>query len=84
MRKYLQPGAIALAALAATPALAEFPMDGDVTFVIPYNPGGGLKRLWVQRSSPRTSRVPLARAAGKRSTGLTPMATPSASSTSRA
>ncbi len=45
MRKYLQPGAIALAALAATPALAEFPMDGDVTFVIPYNPGGGFDTI---------------------------------------
>lgn len=45
MQKLLKAGAVAVAAIAAYPAIAEYPTDGSVTFVIPYNPGGGFDTI---------------------------------------
>ncbi len=36
---------LAAAALMAGPALAEYPADKTITFVIPYNPGGGFDTI---------------------------------------
>jgi len=44
--KILMKTVLAAASLAvAGPALAEYPGDGPVTFVIPYNPGGGFDTI---------------------------------------
>lgn len=45
MKGLLTTGLTALAALAAMPALAEYPQDDRITFVIPYSPGGGFDTI---------------------------------------
>lgn len=45
MKRTLMSGLVALTALVAGPALAEYPKDGNITFVIPYNPGGGFDTI---------------------------------------
>ncbi|MDU8941798.1 Bug family tripartite tricarboxylate transporter substrate binding protein [Ovoidimarina sediminis] len=44
MKKLFATG-LAAAALAASPALADFPEDGPISFVIPYSPGGGFDTI---------------------------------------
>lgn len=41
MRRTLGAAIAAAAAILAAPALAEWPQDDEITFVIPYSPGGG-------------------------------------------
>jgi len=45
MTRYLKLSAVAVAALVAVPAWAEFPNDENITFVIPYSPGGGFDTI---------------------------------------
>jgi tripartite-type tricarboxylate transporter receptor subunit TctC len=45
MTRYLKLSAVAVAALVAGPAWAEFPNDENITFVIPYSPGGGFDTI---------------------------------------
>lgn len=49
MTNLIKSGAVALglaaAVITAAPAQAEYPMDGKITFVIPYNPGGGFDAI---------------------------------------
>lgn len=45
MTRYLKLSAVAVAALVAGPAWAEFPNDDNITFVIPYSPGGGFDTI---------------------------------------
>ena len=45
MTRYLKLSAVAVAALSAGPAWAEFPNDDNITFVIPYGPGGGFDTI---------------------------------------
>ena len=44
MKTILKTG-LAAVALMAGPALAEYPADNNITFVIPYNPGGGFDTI---------------------------------------
>ena len=72
MRKFTLMAAAAVAALgvAASPALAEFPKDGNVTWIIPYGPGGGFDTVV------RTFAGPLEKALG---TTVVPKNVPGAS-----
>ncbi len=45
MKWIIKTGLLALALLAPAPAMAEFPTDKEITFVIPYNPGGGFDTI---------------------------------------
>jgi tripartite-type tricarboxylate transporter receptor subunit TctC len=45
MKQYLKLSALAIATLTASPVLADFPNDDNITFVIPYNPGGGFDTI---------------------------------------
>ncbi|MFT7106030.1 MAG: tripartite-type tricarboxylate transporter receptor subunit TctC [Yoonia sp.] len=45
MKKFLATGATAVALMTGGAAYAEFPMDDNVTFVIPYSPGGGFDTI---------------------------------------
>jgi tripartite-type tricarboxylate transporter receptor subunit TctC len=45
MTRYLKLSAVAVAAVVAGPAWAEFPNDDNITFVIPYSPGGGFDTI---------------------------------------
>ena len=45
MLKKLGTGIALTTALVAGPALAEYPADGKITFVIPYSPGGGFDTI---------------------------------------
>ena len=45
MRNTIGSAAFALAALAGSAALADWPKDGPIDFVIPYNPGGGFDTI---------------------------------------
>lgn len=45
MKTLLKIGLAAAAVMASGPALADYPQDGRITFVIPYNPGGGFDTI---------------------------------------
>lgn len=45
MNWIMKSGLLALAVLAPGPAVAEYPADNEITFVIPYNPGGGFDTI---------------------------------------
>ncbi len=58
MMKTLKRGAAALAVLAvtATIAWADYPADGNITFVIPYGPGGGFDTI-VRSYAPTLGKI---------------------------
>lgn len=72
MKRYLRSCLVAIATLAAGPALADYPMDGDITFVVPYSAGGGFDTIV------RTYAGPLEEALG---TTVVPENVPGASGT---
>ena len=45
MRHYLTQALAAAAILAGSAALAEYPNDDNITFIIPYSPGGGFDTI---------------------------------------
>lgn len=45
MKTLMRVGLVALAAFAAGPAVADYPTDGKITFVVPYKPGGGFDTI---------------------------------------
>lgn len=45
MKNFIASGAAAIAIMSGGAALAEFPNDGNITFVIPYSPGGGFDTI---------------------------------------
>ncbi len=45
MKKLIGTGLAAVAIMAGGAALADYPADGKITFVIPYNPGGGFDTI---------------------------------------
>lgn len=45
MKTLLKSGLAGAVVLAAGTALADYPQDGPITFVIPYNPGGGFDTI---------------------------------------
>ncbi len=45
MKNLFATGIAALALCAGSPAFAEYPNDGNITFVIPYSPGGGFDTI---------------------------------------
>lgn len=45
MKNYMMVGALALVSLWAGPAQAQYPDDGNVTFVVPYSAGGGFDTI---------------------------------------
>ena len=45
MKTYLAAGVAALGLVAGGAAHADFPMDDNITFVIPYSPGGGFDTI---------------------------------------
>ena len=56
MKKFLTTGATAVALVTAGAAHAEFPMDDNITFVIPYSPGGGFDTI-VRQFAPAMERA---------------------------
>lgn len=56
MKHLLKLGVLALSALAAAPAQAEYPEEGPVTFVVPYGPGGGFDTI-VRIFAPEVEKV---------------------------
>lgn len=56
MKKLLATGITAVALMTGTAALAEFPNDGNVTFVIPYSPGGGFDTI-VRQYAPELEKA---------------------------
>lgn len=51
MRKYLVAGFAALGLVTGGAAYADYPNDGNITFVIPYSPGGGFDTI-VRKFAP--------------------------------
>lgn len=45
MRNYLTAGLAAIGLMTGGAALAQYPGDGNITFVIPYSPGGGFDTI---------------------------------------
>ena len=56
MRHGLTAGVAALGLFAGGAALAEYPMDDNITFVIPYSPGGGFDTI-VRQFAPAMEEV---------------------------
>ncbi|MGB3406253.1 MAG: tripartite tricarboxylate transporter substrate binding protein [Jannaschia sp.] len=51
MRKLLATGAMAIAVMTAGAAFADYPTEDNITFVIPYSPGGGFDTI-VRQMAP--------------------------------
>jgi len=56
MKKLLATGATAIALMTGGAAYAEFPTDDNITFVIPYSPGGGFDTI-VRQFAPAMERA---------------------------
>ena len=56
MKRILATGATAIALMTGGAAYADFPMDDNITFVIPYSPGGGFDTI-VRQFGPAMERA---------------------------